>query len=295
VSGSHLSGGSVGRPWTPLRRSGWVEVGEGVYYRRYAPWDVNVGVVRGAEGLVVVDTRASQRQATELRGDLARLDPGPVRFVVNTHWHFDHCFGNFCFPEAAGYGHEALPGWLASRGEDARAEAIGAEPDRREEMDEVVITPPRHLVSSRVVLDLGDRSVELVHLGRGHTDHDLVVLAASVVFAGDLVEESGPPAYGADCFPLDWPSTLRALLDRQGDGAVVPGHGQAVDRAFAEAQAGALAEVAAIVAELHAAGVPVDAALAEAAGRWPWPPEALTHAVHRGYARLDGTAWEFST
>jgi glyoxylase-like metal-dependent hydrolase (beta-lactamase superfamily II) len=270
--------------------SGWEEVGEGVYYRRYAPWDVNVGVVRGADGLVVVDTRASHRQAAELRADLARLDPAPVRFVVNTHWHFDHCFGNFLFPEADGFGHEALPGWLASRGEDARAKAIGAEPDRREEMDEVVITPPRHLVSSTVFLDLGDRAVELVHLGRGHTDHDLVVLVASVAFAGDLVEESGPPAYGDDCFPLDWPGTVQALLERLEDGtvAVVPGHGQAVDRAFAEHQAEALAEVAAILRELHAAGVPADAALTE--DRWPWPPEALAHAVHRGYARLDGTA-----
>jgi glyoxylase-like metal-dependent hydrolase (beta-lactamase superfamily II) len=266
--------------------SGWEEVGDGVYYRRYSPWDVNVGVVRGGDGLLVVDTRASHRQAAELRTDLARLDPGPVRFVVNTHWHFDHCFGNYIFPEAAGYGHEALPGWLAARGEEARAEAMEAEPERREEMAEVVVTPPRHLVGSSAVLDLGDRVVELAHLGRGHTDHDLVVLAPGVAFAGDLVEESGPLAYGDDSFPLDWPATVRALLDRTGGGVVVPGHGEAVDRTFAEDQAQALTEVAAIVSELHGAGVPVDAALAEGAGRWPWPPEALAQAVRRGYAQL---------
>jgi glyoxylase-like metal-dependent hydrolase (beta-lactamase superfamily II) len=262
----------------------WVEVGDGVWYRRYQPWDVNVGVVRGAAGLLVVDTRGSHRQAAELRDDLARFDRRPVRFVVNTHWHFDHCFGNAGFPEAATYGHQALPGWLAARGEEARAEA--GEPDGVEELDEVVITPPTHLVSHSAVLDLGDRNVELAHLGRGHTDNDLVVLAAGVAFAGDLVEESGPPAYGDDSFPLDWPATAGALLDRAGAGTIVPGHGLAVDRAFAAAQADALAEVAALIKELHGAGVPVDAALAEGAGRWPWPPEILGEAVRRGYAEL---------
>jgi glyoxylase-like metal-dependent hydrolase (beta-lactamase superfamily II) len=268
--------------------SDWVEVGDGAWYRRYQPWDVNVGVVRGAAGLLVVDTRGSHRQAAELRDDIATLDRRPVRFVVNTHWHFDHCFGNAGFPEAAAYGHRALPGWLAGRGEDARAEAASSEPDRREEMEEVVITAPRHLVSHFAALDLGDRIVEVVHLGRGHTDNDLVVLAAGVAFAGDLVEESGPPAYGDDSFPLDWPGTAGALLDRAGAAAIVPGHGEAVDRAFAAAQAEGLSQVAALIGQLHGAGVPVEAALAEGAGRWPWPPDVLKQAVRRGYAHLDG-------
>jgi glyoxylase-like metal-dependent hydrolase (beta-lactamase superfamily II) len=272
--------------------SGWQEVADGVYYRRYWPWDVNVGVVRGSDGLLVVDTRASHRQAAELRADLTRLDPGPVRFVVNTHWHFDHCFGNFLFPEAASYGHEAMPAWLLAGGEDARAEAVETEPERREEMEEVIVTPPRHLVASSVVLDLGDRAVELAHLGRGHTDNDLVVIAgaggAGAVFAGDLVEESGPPAYGDDSCPLDWPATARALLERAEGGAVVPGHGHVVDAAFVADQARGLNEVAVVITELHAAGVPVEAALDGGSGRWPWPPEGLAQAVRRGYAQLVG-------
>ena len=64
-----------------------------------------------------------------------------------------------------------------------------------------------HTFSSVRSIDLGDRVVELVHPGRGHTGGDLVVRVpdADVLLAGDLVEESAPPSYGPDCFPLDWP------------------------------------------------------------------------------------------
>ena len=69
----------------------------------------------------------------------------------------------------------------------------------------------RPTFSSVPAIDLGDRSVELVHPGRGHTGGDLVVRVddADVLLAGDLVEESGMPAYGDDCFPLEWPLVAR--------------------------------------------------------------------------------------
>ena len=81
------------------------------------------------------------------------------------------------------------------------------------EFDRVELVAPDHLVADRHVLDLGDRGVELLHLGRGHTSNDLVVVAGDgeVVFAGDLVEQSAPPAYGDDSYPLEWPATVSAL------------------------------------------------------------------------------------
>ena len=81
-------------------------------------------------------------------------------------------------------------------------------------------------MAERVTLDLGDRAVELVDLGRGHTGNDLVVVvpAAGVVFAGDLLEESAPPAFGDDCFPLEWPATAGAVV-AEGGAVYVPGHG----------------------------------------------------------------------
>ena len=210
--------------------AGWQEIGDGCFRRRYRAFDLNIGVVRGSDGLLVLDTRADLRQAEELLDHLAAFGQ-PVRWVVNSHWHFDHLFGNQRFREAASgsgrpadaevaadlelWGHEALPPMLArSEAEGFRADLRAAYGDAAgDEYDRVVLTPPDHLVAERHVLDLGDRGVELAHLGRGHTDNDLVVSVpgAGVVYAGDLLEESAPPAYGDDCFPLDWPGTADAL------------------------------------------------------------------------------------
>ncbi len=78
--------------------------------------------------------------------------------------------------------------------------------------------------------------MELAHLGRGHTDNDLVVLVADagVAFAGDLVEEGAPPQFG-DAWPLEWPGTLQRLVE-VAPAVVVPGHGDVVDLAFLHGQ-----------------------------------------------------------
>lgn len=81
----------------------WNEVGDNCFVRRYERFDVNVGVVRGSDGLLVIDTRGDHREAEELLGDLRSLGSGPVRWVANTHWHFDHVFGNGRFVAAAGH------------------------------------------------------------------------------------------------------------------------------------------------------------------------------------------------
>ena len=143
------------------------------------------------------------------------------------------------------------------------------------------------------VLDLGDRQVELVHPGRGHSVGDAVVRVgdADVLLAGDLVEESAPPAYGVDCHPFDWPGSLDVVLDLLGaDTVVVPGTARSVDRDFVEEQRDAIAIVAQTIRDLAASGVPADRALAE--GEWPFPREGLTHAVALGYAALPPAARE---
>jgi glyoxylase-like metal-dependent hydrolase (beta-lactamase superfamily II) len=113
----------------------------------------------------------------------------------------------------------------------------------------------------------------------------VVLTVDDVVFAGDLIEESGDPAFGDDCFPLEWPATVRALLGVVGEHpVVVPGHGAPVDGAFVDAQGAALTRVAETIRGLFDAGVPVSDALAHEA--WPYPRESLAEAIQRGYAQL---------
>lgn len=271
--------------------SGWIEVGDGAWYRREEPWDVNVGVIRGADGLCVVDTRGSHRQARELVEALRELG-GPVRAVVNSHWHFDHTWGNRVLRDEGAqlWGHATLPATMRRWFDDVRESLSFADPDLAEELAEVEVAPPDELVDPVAIIDLGDRGVEARFLGRGHTDGDVVVTSpdADVVFAGDLVEQSGPPAYGDDSHPLAWPATADRLVGRLGPAArVVPGHGVAVDRAFCASQRDGIAAVAGLCRELHGAGVSVRDALDEGGDRWPFPTERLREAVLLAWRELD--------
>ena len=272
----------------------WEEVADGVYRRRYQPHDVSVCAVRGSDGLLIADTRSSHRQADEIRADLRELGMLPVRWVVNTHAHFDHTFGNARFGPASDagapiYGHELLPAHLDAYERRVLAELIAEAGDDPGEWREVVITPPTVLVGAAMTLDLGGTAAELLHLGRGHTDNDLLVHlpASGVWLVGDLVEESGPPAYGPDSFPLDWPGTIARLQAALAEGDVlVPGHGAVVGATFLAAQHEQLAAVAALITELHAAGVPADRAIAEGGGGWPFPAGHMAEAIRNGYGVL---------
>ncbi|HZB30096.1 MAG TPA: MBL fold metallo-hydrolase [Streptosporangiaceae bacterium] len=273
----------VGRSSPP----NWAEVADRCFQRRYSTLDVTVGVVLGSTGAMVIDTLGSRREAERLRLDLRRLGVRrEPRWVVNTHAHFDHCFGNSVFsPRDGVWGHASLPDELAGTDREALAAQF---PEWAEDIRADPIAPPDRLVAASAAIDLGDRVVKLHHLGRGHTGGDLVVTVpdARCVYAGDLVEAAGPPAYGADSFPLEWPTTVMQLLNLSFD-VLVPGHGEAVDRDFAVRQAGELALVALRIREYHAAGLP--AREAAATGAWPYPREVVATAVRRGYAHLDDT------
>ncbi len=278
-----------------------MEIGDRCFVARYAEWDVSVGVVVGANGAAVIDTRASARQGQELREDIRRLAPGSaLRWVVNTHQHFDHTFGNIAMADATIHAHENVAAGLGASADRTRrliAADPGLDPDlpeiTAEVLDDVLATElraPDALFSSVSTIDLGDRLIELVHPGRGHTDGDIVarVPDAEVVFVGDLVEESGPPSFGPDSFPLDWPGSLDLVVGLLTDRTtVVPGHGRPVDKAFVQEQRGEVVDVSQLIRSLHQQGVSAGEALAAAGGQWPYPAAQLETAVERGYAQLD--------
>ncbi len=260
--------------------------------RAYAAWNVNVTVVEGAAGVLVVDTRGTQDQGRELREQVRRLTAVPVRWVVNTHVHFDHTFGNIAFDEAQIWAHENAAAALDDHLDYLKA-LVAADPDDDPLDAAVVSTELRHpdkTMSSVAALDLGDRIVELVHPGRGHTDGDLLVKVpdADLLLAGDLIEEIAAPSYGSDCWPLDWPATLDVLIGSVAStSTIVPGHGRAVDREFVEAQRQLVADVAQTVHEFAAARTPVEAAVNDT--RWPSGDHPLSEssrrqALLRGYA-----------
>ena len=191
--------------------------------------------------------------------------------------HFDHTFGNQVFTGVPIYGHQRVPAHLAAYEAPMLAEWLARGEEPVEEWAEVEITPPTVLVGQELRIVVGDRFVDLLHLGRGHTDNDIVlhVPDASAWIVGDLVEESGPPMYGSGCFPLEWPGTSAALANRLGQAdVVVPGHGKPVTRPFVEAQQAQLAALPISSPSSMRLESPRNGRATRGAGRWPLPPEA---------------------
>ncbi|MCM0622244.1 MBL fold metallo-hydrolase [Nocardioides bruguierae] len=273
------------------------------------PWyDVNVTVVAGERGLVVVDTHACLAAGAALRDDVvslaSSLAPGTaVVATVLTHAHHDHVLGTPALRATWGddlpvHAHEGclaeLTAWSADPG--PAPENTSAEGWRTTQDDVDALVLPDHVFSSAGFVDLGDRLVELLHPGRGHTSGDLVAVVpdADVVVAGDLVESAGPPALGPDSFPLEWPLTLDVVLPLlRPSTVVVPGHGTPVDRDFVETQRGALGVLAETVRDLASRGVSVEDAVAhegwtstDAGLTLPWEPADLADAVRRVYEHL---------
>lgn len=214
----------------------WQELGDGIFRQRYESLDLNVGLILSDEAALVIDSRATHGQAEELHDDVRSLTSLPVTHLVNTHHHWDHTFGNAAF-SCAIVGHERCRSTLIERGETMRQVLLDAEwvpAEAKPHFEAVVITPPEVTFETSLVLSLGERPVSLTHLGRGHTDNDIIIEVDDVLFAGDLVEEGAPPQFG-DAFPADWLDTLGRLIARSPE-TIVPGHGDVVGVGFVETQ-----------------------------------------------------------
>lgn len=268
----------------------FVEVADRVWVAHHDWMHVNITLVGGADGLVMVDTHGSAAAARQVADAVRRLGAGPLTALVNTHDHWDHWFGNDVLVTALGdvpiHATDFALEQMALTGSRPAAEQFDSNP-RAEEILDTPLRPATDGFSSALALDLGDRVVELIHPGRGHTAGDLVVRVpdADVMVAGDLVEESDKPFIGDDSFPLEWPLTLDLVLGlTTEETVVVPGHGRLVDKDFVHEQRTELGIIAETVRDLASRGVPVGRALDE--GEWPWDRRLLTSAVRLGYEHL---------
>ena len=266
----------------------WTEIGDRVFTRRYAFYDQNIGAILGDDGVLIVDTRISHRQADEILADLRDLTALPVRAVVNTHGHNDHAFGNHRFRPAPIWGHERCATMVRDTGAAQIAAVSAAIPALAEELAEVVLDPPDRTFAGESALvedfDAGGRRIELRYLGRGHTDNDVVVLVpdADVMFAGDLVENGAPPFFG-DGYPLDWPATIERMVELV-TGSVVPGHGDVGDRGFAVRSMVEIRTIAELAGLVHNGSLGID----DAVLRTPYPADAARAPLDRALAQIRG-------
>jgi quinoprotein relay system zinc metallohydrolase 2 len=252
----------------------------------------NIGFVVGHDAVAVIDTGGSVVEAARLKAAIRQVTAKPIRYVINTHMHPDHVFGNAAFVAdgTVFVGHRNLPRALAARGQfyiNAFRKLMG-----EELLAPVEIIPPTRLVDDQLRLDLGGRVLTLRAWPAAHTDCDVTVVdeATGTLFAGDLVFAQHIPV--VDGSILGWLGVMDALGQIPAS-RVVPGHGEvATDWPLAlAAQRRYLERLSGDVRGQIARGTPLAAAVATAgrseAGAWTLFEDYNARNATAAYAEIE--------
>ena len=186
----------------------------------------NAGIVIGRDGILVVDTLTSAKEAQRFLADIRKISDKPIKYVVNTHTHLDHAFGNGVFAKQGAIiiSHDADRRLLEKVGE-ATLKNIANFGLKSEDMVGTEIDYPSLTFNDRMTIDLGGETVELIRVAPSHTEGSVIAYlpAKKLLFSGDILFTDFHP-YLADGDIPGWTKTLDALLAMDVE-RIIPGHG----------------------------------------------------------------------
>ncbi|MCY7331670.1 MAG: MBL fold metallo-hydrolase [Pseudanabaena sp. CAN_BIN31] len=207
------------------------EVGQGIYalvastdFPPVSPMVAicNGGFVIGSDGVLVIDPFQTSELAELMIATVKSLTDKPIRYVLNTHYHFDHTGGNVAFVkrEVPIMGRGVIREYIQS----GRNNTGG-------------VTPPTMIINSQTDIWLGDRQVRIERVDGHSSGTDLVAYVpdAKVLFTGDMVFNKRIP-FTADGDLRQWQASLYRLIATFPEAKVVPGHGDVTDVTGLQAQ-----------------------------------------------------------
>ena len=210
------------------KQSFFTELADGVFAYT-AEGDPNTGVIIGDQSVLVFDAQATPDLAKQVVKDIRRYTALPVRYLVLSHYHAVRVLGAAAYPEAEVIASRITRALIQERGAQDWESELRRFPRLFEGADSITgLTWPSILFDQSLTIDLGNRQVEIMHPGAGHTAGDTVLWLAQdkILFAGDLVENGAAP-YCGDAYFSQWPNTL-SILSQLNPEILVPGRGDAL-------------------------------------------------------------------
>lgn len=207
--------------FSQLSEHAWAYTAEG---------DPNTGIIIGDDSVMVIDTQATPTMAQDVIGKIRTVTDKPIKHVVLSHYHAVRVFGASAYSPENIYTSQLTLDHIKERGEQDKASEIGRFPRLFQNVESIPdgLTWPTIVFDKKLTVMMGNLEVQLLHLGKGHTQGDIVVWvpAEKVLFSGDLVEYGATP-YCGDAHLIEWPSTLQNLIALDAK-KLIPGRGDAL-------------------------------------------------------------------
>ncbi|WP_018700864.1 MBL fold metallo-hydrolase [Amorphus coralli] len=204
------------------------EVGPGLYAFT-AEGDPNTGVIIGDDSVMIFDAQATPRLANLVIEKVRTVTDKPIRYVTLSHYHAVRVLGASAYGADEIIASDVCRAMVHERGQEDWDSEFGRFPRLFQGHESIPgLTWPTMTFETSMTVYMGNRRVDLIHLGRGHTAGDIVawVPDAGVMFTGDLVEYKSA-CYCGDGHFSDWGDTLDAVKSFQ-PSAIAPGRGDAL-------------------------------------------------------------------